>query len=78
MADIEDTPTFCWEFHKNKRFDYLKLDTRCEDYFVYKARYINCCVLRAEGGHKKSLVGIPTTSVPTFIFIKGKYLPTSE
>lgn len=57
LTDIENTPTFCWEFHKNQLHNHLKPDKTCEDCLVYRARSINCYALRGEGRHKKIYCG---------------------
>ena len=53
LPAIGNQPTFCWEFHKDKMDNHVRLQARCEDCLVYKAKCINCYALREELGHKK-------------------------
>ena len=53
LADIDDLPTFCWEFYKNKMNDHIRPDGTCEDCLVHKVRSIKCYALREEVVHKK-------------------------
>lgn len=48
----EDSPTFCWEFYKNKLNTHVRPEGSCEDCLVYKIKSINCYALREEVGHK--------------------------
>lgn len=53
LTIIEDSPTFCWEFHKNKISNHVRPEGNCEDCLVYKVKSIHCYALREEVGHKK-------------------------
>jgi len=53
MTSLEDSPTFCWEFYKDKMGHHIRPEESCEDCLVYKVRSINCYALREEVGHKK-------------------------
>lgn len=52
LSDSDRSPTFCWEFYKDKMNEHVSPDGRCEDCLVYKTKSINCYALRKEVGHK--------------------------
>jgi excisionase family DNA binding protein len=75
LTDSEHLPTFCWEFHKEKRDDHLRPDKRCEDCLVYKARCINCYALRREVGHKKIYCKYSCDECAYLPFVQREILP---
>ena len=77
LKDIEDLPTFCWEFYKNEADGHVRTDLRCEDCLVYKTKSINCYALRKEVGHKCVYCGHLCEECAYFHFQQNKILPNS-
>ena len=48
-----NSPTFCWEFYRDKMNDHVRPKGNCEDCLIYRVKCINCYALREEVGHKK-------------------------
>jgi len=75
LTDIEDIPTFCWEFYKNKMNDHVGSNGSCEDCLVYKTKSINCYALRKEVGHECVYCGHSCEDCTYFHFQKKVILP---
>jgi len=75
LMDIENKPTFCWEFHKNEMNDHIHSDQTCDDCLVYKVRSNNCYVLRKKVGHKDILCSHSCEDCAYFHFHQKEILP---
>jgi len=75
LMDIENKPTFCWEFYKNEIYDHINPDQTCDDCLVYKVRSNNCYVLRKKVGHKEILCSHSCEDCAYFHFHQKEILP---
>jgi len=75
LSNIENLPTFCWEFFKNKLSNHLRSDRSCEDCLVYKVKAINCYALKGEAGHKRINCGFSCEDCAYFRFQSNTLLP---
>ena len=75
MTSIENKPTFCWEFYKDKMNDHVRANGSCEDCLVYKVKSINCYALRKEVGHECVYCGHSCEDCAYFHFQQKEILP---
>lgn len=78
LADTENMPTFCWEFHRDKPSDHLRSGRSCGECLVFKVKSIDCYALRDEVGHRKIYCGHSCEDCAYFHFQQRELLPGNE
>jgi excisionase family DNA binding protein len=72
LAEPGDLPPFCWKFFRTSMSDHVRSNASCDDCLVYKAKSLDCRVLREEIGHKKIHCGHSCDACEYYRFLQER------